>query len=413
MDLESRKPRFPRFGRSTGEKPPKEGIRPGERKHSLPIEFSVDDVKPAAEALPVQSLDAVVAERLQRHVFILPEPLKPVVQPTSRDHPLIDAVHEAFSHHRPLTLSPDAIWLVIAQGFSHHILLNAEALRSRLVRHQGVRELSALINAFNLPQIRTAIASFSEQIRAASDPVLHETLVCDFSTTTPDIRTASEVVLMDSYSSYFQYVMHCICGIPKVTLTGSPEDWQRIRDRVEVLETFDLGWWISRLRPILNQFVQTANGQPNREFWQAIYKPKSAYAVECVTGWIADLFPYLGDDPPTRKHNRVFDHKRENWAMPVDKGVPARRGMIESGSEKGTPTSSFPSGLSRVPVKVLGIPKWQEVDFVAGFLGVEQDPQTLSLSPVISWSVTQRAPAEPILVDRWHFYASRRRLSSV
>jgi hypothetical protein len=47
----------------------------------------------------------------------------------SRCHPLIDAVHVAFSQHRPLTLSPDDIWLVIAQGFGHHVAENAAALR--------------------------------------------------------------------------------------------------------------------------------------------------------------------------------------------------------------------------------------------------------------------------------------------
>ena len=45
------------------------------------------------------------------------------------------AVHIAFSQHRPLSLSPDDIWLVIVQGFSHHVAENAQMLRNRLVRH--------------------------------------------------------------------------------------------------------------------------------------------------------------------------------------------------------------------------------------------------------------------------------------
>jgi len=60
---------------------------------------------------------------------------------------------------------------------------------------------------------------FSAQIREATDPVMHETLVCDFSTTTPAIRTASEVALMDSFSSYFTYFIDCICG----KCDGSPD----------------------------------------------------------------------------------------------------------------------------------------------------------------------------------------------
>jgi Domain of unknown function (DUF4419) len=60
------------------------------------------------------------------------------------------------------------------------------------------------------------LRAFSTQIREASDPVLHETLVCDFSTTMPEIRTAGELVLMDTYSTYFDCEMDCLCGIPAI-----------------------------------------------------------------------------------------------------------------------------------------------------------------------------------------------------
>jgi hypothetical protein len=292
-------------------------------------------------------------------------------------HPLVDAVHLAFSQHRPLTLSPDDIWLVIAQGFGHHVAENAEALRHRLVRHQGRRELNATVNDLTLASFEGAIASFSSQIREATDPVLHETLVCDFSTTTPAIRTASEVALMDSFSSYFNFGMRCICGIPKITIEGSLDDWQRIRARVEVIETYGLGWWVSRLRPILDEFVLAAGGHPTHEFWKAIYKPKNAYGGEAATGWIADLFPYLGDGR-TRRRNYVFEHDRHDWALPIDKGVT---------------TNGFPKGLSSVRVKVrFNNGSSCDVDLVAGFFAVQQTPADLALSPFIGWCVAEPPP---------------------
>jgi hypothetical protein len=320
-----------------------------------------------------------------------------VLDAVTRCHPLIDAVHTAFSQHRPLTISPDGIWLVIAQGFSHHIAENAERLRDRLVRHQGKVELSEKVNELSLEAFEQAIAGFSSQIRNASDPVLHETLLCDFSTTTPSIRTASEVVLMDTYSSYFEYLLHCICGIPKIAITGSVEDWQRIRARIEVLETYDLGWWVARLRPIIDEFIRSVMGQPAREFWQAIYKPKRAYGEHRVTGWIADLFPYL-NDAPNRSRNHVLNYERQNWEIPVDKGVESWNRMFEPGADKGVGPSSFPSGLSSVPIKLkLPDTRLLELDLVAGFLAVEQ-AENLALSPVIGWCVTERRPTKPIWI---------------
>jgi Domain of unknown function (DUF4419) len=182
------------------------------------ITFSVDAVAPAEKPIWTESLADSLNRRFQRKILVLPEREKLVTNATvdflkrkgragfdlaragSRCHPLIDAVHVAFSQHRPLILSPDDIWLVIAQGFGHHVTENSEVLRHRLVRHQGRRELGTTVDDLSLASFERAIAEVSSKIQEATDPVLHETLVCDFSTTTPAICTASEVALMASRS---------------------------------------------------------------------------------------------------------------------------------------------------------------------------------------------------------------------
>ena len=393
---------------------------PLQQEKSRPTPFAVDPVVPADRPLWTETLRDHVAKRFRRKLLLLPDEDRPVantlydhtlhlsfapekraqlaVSVVSRCHPLIDAVATAFSEHRPLTLSPDSIWLVIEQGFAHHVAENAETLRHRLVRHLGTRELQATVPDLSLTSFEHAISDWSLQIRGATDPVLHETLICEFSTTTPAVRTASEVVLMDCYSSYFTYSMKCICGIPRITVTGSLQDWQRMRERVEVLATFGLEWWVSRLRPILDEFIRAVEGRPSLEFWQAIYKPKRAYGAEVVTGWIADLFPYLSDSPE-RRRNHIFKFQRRDWAVPVENGVKTRFDFGEPGSDTGVAQRSFPSGLASVPVK-LSFPNGltSEIDFVAGFLAVEQDPEDLALSPVIGWSVAESAPIKPMLI---------------
>src|SRR5262245_32545640 len=58
-----------------------------------------------------------------------------------QSHPLIGALHHGFASHRPVSLSPDMIWLTLCQGFAQHINLNAERLRSQLVSHQDKLKL--------------------------------------------------------------------------------------------------------------------------------------------------------------------------------------------------------------------------------------------------------------------------------
>jgi len=139
-----------------------------------------------------------------------------------------------------------------------------------------------------------------------TDPAIHDALICDFTTTTAEVRTASEVALMDTYSHYFRYKIEmCICGIPQITLTGNVNDWQRMRDRIEIFVSFGLDWWVHRLRPVLDQFILAAAGQPDCEFWQGIYKfrpAKGPYSSSMATGWLVDLFPLFGrcDEPQAK-----------------------------------------------------------------------------------------------------------------
>jgi hypothetical protein len=52
-------------------------------------------------------------------------------------HPLVAAADLAYRGHFPLVLSPDVIWLTVAQGFARHVANNADRLRARIVPHEG------------------------------------------------------------------------------------------------------------------------------------------------------------------------------------------------------------------------------------------------------------------------------------
>jgi hypothetical protein len=312
---------------------------------------------------------------------------------------LVQAVHIAFSDHRPLVLTPDCIWLTIVQGFTQHVLENAESLRHRLVRHEGKKKLCIATDSLAADLWPSFMSRFSGLIRENSDPVLHETLLCEFSTTTPAIKTAYEIALMDTYQRYFDYSLECVCGIPEITLQGTVEDWQRIRDRIEVLATYELDWWTFRLAPILDEFVATANGKPDREFWRAIYKPQQTYGAELASGWIGDLFPYLFTAPPlkefsdrpgrglcasaTSRRNHVLNEIRTNWLLPPTSN------HIFAG--RGVPLEQFPSGLSRVPI-IAQFPDGSrtKLEVMGGFVGVSQHTEDNALSPIIHWAVVQK-----------------------
>lgn len=344
------------------------------------VTFAVDCVKPATEPLPeVRSHEA--ARDLPGGIESCSDYHGTVIEGVYYQ-PLLAAVHTAFSQHRPLVLSPDAVWLTIAQGVAHHMAAHGERLRSRFVAHQGKLDLTFTCDGWveGSPENPWAEAfdSWSAQIRDHVGDAIHDTLACDFGTTGPVERAASNVVMMDVFERYFHYRAVCICGIPTVTLEGTTDDWHRLAAKAAALGAFDLDWWLPHLLPICEQFVRASRGDVDRDHWRDICKVRSRYGGDVINGWVAKLFPYL----------RAF------IGGPCDRRNP----IFETGD--GFQSLVAPSGLSRVPFtwrNATGCARAMEA--IGGFLGVAQDRDTLALRPKIGWAV-RAAPKLDVLLNR-------------
>lgn len=333
------------------------------------ITFAVDDVTRATESLPELRLFEAVKGTLGSEIESCCDYHCMVIQGVGYQ-PLLAATYIAYSQHRPLVLSPDAVWLTIAQGVAHHMAVCGERLRPQFVRHEGRLKLSCANDwAFGAPENPWADA-FDCWARQIGDHVgsdVYETLVCNFSTSGPIERSASHVVMMDIFERYFEYVMYGICGIPSISLEGTPADWQLLGAKAYALKRFDLGWWVEHLIPICEQFVQASFGQVNLPHWQSICKLREAYGGDVINGWIAKLFPYIRDfgQGPCVLRNPIFR------------------------SGEGITTRSAPSGLSQVPFKWQIGNREREMEAIGGLLGVSQNSTTFALRPKVGWAVRE------------------------
>ncbi|MDR4469071.1 MAG: DUF4419 domain-containing protein [Nitrospira sp.] len=341
--------------------------------------FRVDEVEPCLEPCSLIKTRTRVKQDVGRPLLACShDESSEVIQATGADtHGLVNAVYVAFSQHRPLVLTPDAIWITLAQGFAHHITNHAEALRSSVVRHKGKMTLQAeTIDLSSAQHWAEAVEQWSEGIRQHVQGDLYQLMICDFSTTSPVIRTASQVVMMDAFQQYFDYELSCICGIPSITVTGTVDDWVNIRERVDVMATFHLDWWTDRLKPICDGFIATAQGTPSQRFWKHIYSPKEMYGGDLITGWLADLFPYL--------------------THPITNAATIRNPILATPREKltekdGLPSGRIPVSLSRAPftMKSASTDESKELEIVAGFVGVTQQADCGRLQPEIGWAVVE------------------------
>jgi hypothetical protein len=369
------------------------------------ITFAVHDVVPATEPIQLYKTRDVLDELLRVTTERSKSEQEKLIycsgynsdSISAKYHPLFWAVHWAFSQHRPLVLSPDMIWITIVQGLSQHVRNNSEALRHKFVEHSGKMELQVTRGEILEGSPENAwdevVADFSALLEGKLGEK-YETLMANFSTTGPAERTVCQIALMDVFQPYFTYSLKCICGIPSITLEGSPSDWLALRNKVESLVDYELEWWMKDLRIILDEFHQAANGNYNRSFWQNIYKQTSRYGASIINGWISRLIPYL-------KHWSSGNYNVLNPEIGKPFPVLDLTESKENDREGVVTTDLIPSGISQVPVKVSFVQsgRKQLMLFMEGFIGIEQDKQTLALRPKLGWAIFESGKRDQMLCD--------------
>lgn len=292
-------------------------------------------------------------------------------------------VVRAYAEHRPLVLSPDMIWLLISQGFARYVNAHSEEMRNQLVNHAGKMELVVQSDKDLLSENadwEKMIGDFTAQINENTKGDIAKTITADFTTTGITERITSQITLMETMKSYFDYVVHYIaCGIPSVTLTGTPQDWQKVLEKTQQLQKYAVGPWTKRLVPILTEFVKASEGKADQAFWQDMVKKHRVDKLAgggCdfreptkLDGWILKFFP---DENGLTPDQVPHTHK-----------MPSERVYVDFKYQI----------ISPVDGKVVVDTPLQ---LVAGFIGAEVDTLTHALKPKMGWVVRQMESSEDI-----------------
>ena len=169
---------------------------------------------------------------------------------------------------------------------------------------------------------------------------------------------------MAAFQKYYKYkATYCSCGIPYVILEGTVEDWKKVKEKCQSLAKYQLPW-TDKLDTILGEFINAKEGKINKEFWQTMVRIKDGggfYDRTVYSGWFTYLFPY-----------DIYGYQL-NGRIPVDRDTAAE--------------------LLKCPLSldVIGClqRKTYNLTLFSGFVGIKQDPKTLSLKPEIGWFITE------------------------
>ena len=293
-------------------------------------------------------------------------------------------VVRAYAEHRPLVLSPDMIWVLISQGFARYVDAHAEEMRDMIVSHDGKMDLAVQTDKDLLTEEtdwEQILSDFTARIHENTKGDIAKTITADFTTTGVTERITSQITLMETMKNYFDFiVVYLACGIPNITLTGTPKDWQRVLDKTQQLEQYGMREWLNDMKHILREFVSASMGKPNQKFWKNMVKkndPNKLIGGGCdfrrpteLDGWILKFFP--------NEDGMTLDEVLHTESMPSERVyVDFKYQIIDiaDGSVK------------------LEMP----LQLIAGFIGTEVDKETRALTPKMGWVVRQMENDDVIL----------------
>jgi hypothetical protein len=346
---------------------------------------------------------------------------------------LAQCVYTSFYDHLPLKLNPNVIWLTILQGFGIFVSRNSEALREKFVNHSGKQKIVVERSDFTfgnpLNDWESIFPQFADEIGSRTHPGIRELLECNYSNTTPTDRACSHIALMDICQHYFKFEALCGCGIPRIDLLGTVEDWRLVRTKAEGLKRFEspkskkkeirrFSVWLGALLPALDHFVSAAEGNPEIAFWASVCNVLGFYgeATNPITGWISVFYPYrqmrpkvVLPNPLVNEWKVCFDNAKkygiegamakaieafkaferemdeETYEMDDKEELEDRRALAD-----GMDLSEFPPGLSSAPVcvKRADVGMEQDVRFYGGVFAVHQHPDG-ALEARTGWAVVE------------------------
>lgn len=286
----------------------------------------------------------------------------------------------AYKNHRPVTISPDIIWLLIIQAFSNHISANAEQLRPMFVNFDGQKELIVKRQESNFFTMQSEdfekeiFPDFVKQISEYTGESIVETMTPNFTTTTTVSLAVGQLTIMSAMKNYFKYKVNCGgCGFPYVTIEGSLEDWTKINSKLNDIKKYKFEWFTYNITSIINKIIETKKGIVDENFWKQMIRFKESdgsYSPDYIDGWFTKLFPY-------DFHGEVIDGPiYEATSMPSEMlSVPFLLKIV-------------PPGMREEDVEAI------RCEMLAGFVGLTQNKTNASLKPEIGW-LMRKAPENP------------------
>ena len=298
------------------------------------------------------------------------------------DAPLIEGFRMAYLRHFPIVINPSHFWLMILQGFARHMEINdnSERNRNKLVNFEGKKDISfeTGINLFTASEEQWLtfvddLLDITTKMLEQSGKDLINLFKKGFSTSTKESIVSNNITILSSFKKYFEYSLSGTCGISKIIIEGTIEDWELLLEKIKAIGNFDeeIVFWTNELIIIIKKIIETLKTKrPDKEFFKNIVQ-NTDRSKQCqpdlINGWIIKFIPY-------DNNGKKCDFNSPNF--------------------NGLQIYDIPSQMTSLPFNLINKNKKGQIinykaEFFSGFFGILQNKQNLSIRPVIGYAIVE------------------------
>ena len=246
---------------------------------------------------------------------------------------------------------------------------NAETMRKQFVDFEGKIKLE-VTDAGTIYSVNwnSLINRMSNLIEKNTKGDARTWIEPNFSTTTPVCKTVGQVVLMGVMKHYFDYKFSLCCGLPKVTLEGTVDDWKKLQEKARHFASFGiecLTHWSGLLDFVLQKMVDSYEGKIDKDFWSHIAARAGwGSGPRYIAGWVNVFMPFC------------------------EKGIYRLNGVKPESSEWGKVNQNdVPPSTVEVPVIIDDNGREYQTIFYGGHIVCLYNPDEDSIRPSLDWAI--------------------------
>lgn len=194
----------------------------------------------------------------------------------------LDYLALCWKNHYGVVISPTIIWNMILNNLAFEVNKTPEAFRKYFTESDEKQEI-IIEQGGHIINVSLLISAVANKMPTN----IIEHMFPSFTTDTDNAIVANYTAFLDMVSPYYNYSM-LLCGIPKVKVLGTTEDWKKILDSCseiyEIIPEFEsyLGSLMMRVNDILEETADFST-------MFSLQRCGSGSDVE-ISGWIRDFF---------------------------------------------------------------------------------------------------------------------------